>query len=374
MLYPKVSIIVKFETYHFEIKDILAQFINAFDEVVISRFDKDRNVVDKLEVRYVYAPKQRVLHDLINKAQHITLPVVALVITNITRDTTRVFNKIAGMQTTSGSIASALRAGTMLQPVPIDITVNMSILTRYQTDMDQIITNFVPYNDPYITISWKKSNDNGSEIRSTVHWSGNLALDYPIDLNSAQPARVACDTSFVIKGWLFKYDYLSSGYIFNIDSEFTAVKQIEDLDTMNALRSADNTDSRWIHGYPQITFVAPYLTSLSNPVSTFDVFGRMFDDTQYVWVSGNTFVEPMVEQNPFDGNYLETSFPAFSGVPVEFHIDSTNLLTFTMPSLSAIGKVDIIVANKAGYSIMTVDTTSLSSTYQYPFSNGISVV
>ncbi len=39
-----------------------------------------------IEVRYVFAPKQRVMYDIINKAQNITLPVVAVNLTSITRD------------------------------------------------------------------------------------------------------------------------------------------------------------------------------------------------------------------------------------------------------------------------------------------------
>lgn len=73
--------------------------------------------------------------------------------------------------------------------------------------MDQILTNFIPYNDPYIVVSWKNPDRNLSlpqEIRSVVEWSGNINMQYPIDLQPNTPYRVTADTSFVIKGWLFK--------------------------------------------------------------------------------------------------------------------------------------------------------------------------
>ena len=38
------------------------------------------------------------------------------------------------------------------QPVPIDISVSMNIYAAYQTDVEQIISNFVPYFEPYLTI------------------------------------------------------------------------------------------------------------------------------------------------------------------------------------------------------------------------------
>ena len=76
---------MKNRAFHFEIKDLLTQFIAAFDDVVIKRYTRggrDReeptgNVLERtpkqdVEVRYVFAPKQRVMYDIINKAQNLT--------------------------------------------------------------------------------------------------------------------------------------------------------------------------------------------------------------------------------------------------------------------------------------------------------------
>ena len=40
----------------------------------------------------MFAPKQRVMYDIINKAQNLTLPVVTVNLEGITRDNSRVFN------------------------------------------------------------------------------------------------------------------------------------------------------------------------------------------------------------------------------------------------------------------------------------------
>ena len=86
---------MKNRAFHFEIKNLLTQFVAAFDDTVISRYNKDRVAKQDIEVRYVFAPKQRVMYDIINKAQNITLPVVAINLTGVTRDNDRVFNKLA---------------------------------------------------------------------------------------------------------------------------------------------------------------------------------------------------------------------------------------------------------------------------------------
>ena len=159
-------------TYHWEIKDLLTQFLQAFDGAIVKRFDALRKSGSNVAVRYVYAPKQRVLHDLVNKAQHTTLPAVAFNIASISRDNTRVFNKIEGSYYTDSS--DFTKNKHILQPVPINITVSISIMTRFQTDMDQILSNFVPYSDPYFIISWARDGLPDREIRTEVLWSGKI--------------------------------------------------------------------------------------------------------------------------------------------------------------------------------------------------------
>ena len=74
------------QPFYFEIKDVMTQFVAAFNDIIISRHDRDKKVRSKIQARYVYAPKQRVVHDLTNRARHLTLPVVAVNITGISRD------------------------------------------------------------------------------------------------------------------------------------------------------------------------------------------------------------------------------------------------------------------------------------------------
>jgi hypothetical protein len=231
---------MKNSPYHFEIKDLMIQFVSAFDDIIIERYNKSRAVEDKIKIRYVYAPKERVIHDMVNKARHITLPVVAVSIAGISRDQTRVFNKIAGSYHQGTEYMETLNANVPVsnyipQPVPVNVQVKMSILTKFQTDMDQILSNFIPHNDPYIIISWKIPSDfvtTEQEIRSEVLWDGNLGMSYPTDLPSTTPYRISADTSFTIKGWLFKEKQLSVGNIYSIDSFFTPINILEGIDEL----------------------------------------------------------------------------------------------------------------------------------------------
>jgi len=257
-----INNIVKNYTYHFEIKDLLTQFINAFDNIVIKRFDKNRTSNSSIQVRYVYSPKQRVMYDLVNRAQNLTVPVVAVSITNVARDENRVFNKIGGFyfpQGVSDKNQTSL-SDFYKSPVPVNITINMSILTKFQTDMDQILSNFIPYNNPYIIISWKVPEEmveNGfttpQEIRSEVLWNGGIALSYPTDIAASDKYRIVGDTSFTIKGWLFGDPTFPAANIFYVDNNFHNVSLLSEM-TYETLSGQ--------------TFTYPVSSGLSNDVET----------------------------------------------------------------------------------------------------------
>lgn len=227
---------------------MITMFASAMDDIVVKRYNRYREPQDSIRCRFVYAPKQRVLADLLDKAQNIQLPVVALTNGGITRDPNRVFNKIQGSYLGS---ADPTRSGRLQQPVPIDLAINMTILTRFQEDFDQIVTNFVPYFDPYIIISWRTPSMPDHEIRSQVVWSGNVAATYPYDINSTNVARVEGTTSFTFKGWLFKArPSTDDGIIFNINSNFSTESGLNSLLSLDALNEL-NTERIVLSGQPQ---------------------------------------------------------------------------------------------------------------------------
>jgi hypothetical protein len=217
-------------TFGFETQTLLEQFIGAFNDIVIKRYDHSNTIVaptSGFKVLYVYSPKQRVYNSLKNPAPGgLTVPVVAVTIGGISRDQSRVFNKNDGFNIEYQEPNSEALIKKILQPVPINITVNMTIVTRYQLDMDQILNNFIPYTDPYVVISWKIPNIHNSsipyELRNEVLWSGNVAIAYPQDLAPTAPFRITAETSFTIKGWFFKKIGDPYKKIYTINSNYFA--------------------------------------------------------------------------------------------------------------------------------------------------------
>lgn len=364
---------------------MLTQFVAAFDDIVIGRFNKERTEKDKINVRYVYAPKQRVLYDLINENKTLTLPVVSVNVTNISRDTNRVFNKLDGFYY-QANVGEEKVSRHIKSPVPVNITLSVSVLTRYQTDMDQILSNFVPFCNPYVVISWKvpeKFNLSvDQEIRSEVLWNGEVSMKYPTELAANQKARVTADTSFTIKGWLFKDIDEPAGNIFFIDANLNTETQLEYYDNFESLSGnsytspistglESRTESIEVSGSPHITDI------FYNGVKLFDDLTLPSDASGTIILNGYGFTdtETLLIQSPNNSSIYTslttlpatTRQPSVVGQSIPFTIINDNTLSFKLPFdevslLAGPYNIRFIPYNGAGYSFsnVTLETQTYS--------------
>jgi len=376
---------MKNRAFHFEIKNLLTQFVAAFDDTVISRFDKNRNAKSNIDVRYVFAPKQRVMYDIVNKAQNITLPVVAINLDSISRDESRVFNKLTGGIVPSTQSENANSSSKFLMPVPVNLEVSMSILARYMQDVDQIISNFVPYNNPYIILTWKVPEEYGAnydqEIRSEVLWSGSLNYSTPTDTTYSEKFRITVDTSFTIKGWLFPEQKDTVGNIYKVDNNFIAVdlqnRIYSPLDQQitnnsfteqgyNALSGYDATvptnytETITVSGVPEFTNIF-YTTSgvfeqlrsttnvLSSQTNNFLLYGKALNYSNSLYISANK-LNFFTDYQQITSAKLDT-ISAYKLDDSLYNIATDNLVSISLPTstLSGVGKFTFVTANEAGW-------------------------
>lgn len=376
------------KAFHFEVHDLLTQFIAAMDDVVISRFNKNREKKEEIKVRYVHAPKERVLFDIVNKAQNITVPVISVSITSIQRDVGRVFNKIDGLYAPVGRDPLGRNTARIPMPIPVNLTISLNIITNYQSDMDQIISNFVPYANPYIVISWKIPTEFGveyvEEIRSEVLWDGSISLEYPIDIDAGTKPRFVATTTFTIKGWLFPAsgdDFYKNIYF--VKSNFRTTSKLKlDYDSFASL-SAEAVEYDSINGLLKETEVvsisgAPALTNLY--LQNFDgqtngpteiigdkviignktplmLLGKNFDYTSCVLLSSNnsTFYTNF---SAFDFTY----YPSISGFVLpkdNYKVLNKNAIHITLPNLTETSVFSIVVVNPIGWKSTNSINTNL---------------
>ena len=375
------------KAFHFEVHDLLTQFIAAMDDVVIGRYNKNREKKEELKVRYVHAPKERVLFDIINKAQNITVPVISVSITSLQRDVGRVFNKIDGLYAPVNKNPNGINTARIPMPVPVNLSLALSIITNYQSDMDQIISNFVPYSNPYIIICWKIPEEFGvetlQEIRSEVLWDGNISMDYPIEMEAGTKPRFTATTNFTIKGWLFPAsgdDYYKNIYF--VKSNFRTTSKLKlDYDSLASL-SSEAVEYDSINGLLKETEFAPisgspYITNLyvhtsGGPMDVYEnkviigntspiiILGKNFNYTTHVLLSSNLSTL-YTNHSTFNFKYYPT-INGFVLPTTSYKIMSKNAIYINLPVLSGSAvNINFVVVNEIGWK----DTNSINTNLVY---------
>ena len=108
-------------TYNKEVQSLLTQFVTVLDGAIVKRIDENDVNHGEVQVKYMYMPKGRIIQDIINVEQNITLPVVSISLNSLTRAGDRQVNKIKGPleYTTDNAFKTH-------QPIPIDLDVSVS--------------------------------------------------------------------------------------------------------------------------------------------------------------------------------------------------------------------------------------------------------
>lgn len=361
---------MKTYNYNWEVKNLVTLFINALNDVIIKRYDDTHLSHDDIHVNFRYSPKTRTLHDLVNKNMHLQLPIISCYITGITREVGRVFNNIEGSYWNLSPQVTG--SEHMLQPLPVKIKMGVSIIGRYQTDIDQIIDNIFVWFDPYIVVS-SEVPFFPHEMRACIMWDEHISMEYPLDIDATKPYRIVGNTSFDILGWLYKPSASPIGKIYKIDTSFIAVSNVyfDDFEMMATQRTPETTDFFTISARPFVSKIIPYLALTGTPIE-FALYGNMFQFTSGIFVSGSPGVFPVSQYVSAVSAWtwgesfvdifssfpkLSATYPGFSAAPITaWEVQGEKSLTFTMPSAANIGFVNVIVWNEAGYGQLTVDS------------------
>lgn len=354
--------------YHFELHDILTNFVAAFDDTRIKRFDKNRNAKEIIEVRYVLGPKQRVMYDIVNGDHNLTLPVVACDVASLKLDTNRMQNKHANTYIPAANSNNGRVINKIPTPTPILLTINMSILARFKADIDQIISNFVAYTNPYIVLSWPVPSGYGGasvqEIRSHVNWSGDINFETPLDIAYAEKFRIIGNTSFTVEAFLFRDVQDPESIIYKVSNAFTIANSLDSristIDDYSSLSAINTTETVVISAIPEITNVFYSTTGAQFPVydnltlkrvepNNFILFGKRFNYTNSFYLSSNVtnFYSNFEQINTAKSSVIS----AYKLPQQYFTVVSDNIVTLTIPpsTLQNTGNFTFVTANSAGW-------------------------
>lgn len=408
-----INISVEAYNYNFEIRRCILHFMSALDGAVIKRHDKNHNVLDIIKVNYVYGSKERIMRDLIDSVEHTKLPVVSVLLKSISRDASRVRENIIGSYNDSLYYNKSSMV-EILPPVPVNLSFDVSIITKYQSDMEQILSNFVVYSDPYFIVSWKEPVTN-RELRSEILWNGSISLDTPTELQAkGDYSKITASTSFEFKSFIFKSNPNPIGKICQIDTNYHLTdKRFCDFDHLDDY--SETEESLTINGLPLVEWAEPIviktgtrsiscsgdwpddeihiLPDIKNRTENIKLKGKFINVTD-VFLSGDSdsliVGQEMSAIDIFEDN---DNFPPFNGILIDTIQPEQNLyeLEIPIPVLSGDGFLNVIVVSPCGYSILSNDRKTRQpesdnpyppeheqhdawKTFNDPFKNGIEVI
>lgn len=351
-------------SYYREQQNVLTQFVAAFDGCFVYRYDKNFIKKEKINVRYVFGPKQRVLYDIVNQAKNLTLPVVSIEQKNIRRDPTRIQFKDQKMS--RPRFEDNRYISKIPMPIPVVFDIDVSIVCNYKEDIDQIVSNFIPWCNPYFIISWKIPDEFGldfiEELRTEVSWSGSVDYENPLNIDQSEKYKIVGNTSFTVKGWIFPAFETPSSPIYVVNNNFVAVSSgaiLNGYDDYWTLSANDTTDIINISAYPEITNtfykgIPVYENiNLSDQDHTFTFYGKRFDFNNNWYLSGQNV-------SPFTLEEIDTAkFQTISGykIPNQYITtvsDNIVVISFEMNTLSS-GNFTFVTSNSAGWVRMNND-------------------
>lgn len=340
----------------------LSQFCAAFNDCFVWRHTKSGAKKEKIAVRYVFGPKQRVLYDIVDQAKNITLPAIALDQISIKRDSSRIMFKdqnIMRHHIGSNNISK------IPSPVPVTMEVACSIICSYKEDMDQIANNIISYMNPYLVISWKVPEEFGldytEELRTEVTWSGEISYENPTNIDAQEKYRIVGNTSFTIKGWIFPSAEQNVAPIYVVRPNFYAVDTGADIYTYDYPTLSANeypTDYLAISAYPEFTNTfykgIPFtenLTINSDVDNLFTFYGKRFGFNNSWYLSGNvestltleeidTFKYPTISAYKIPDDLITTYNDNIVSISLSSNYLSSGNFTFVTANSAAWAKID----------------------------------
>jgi len=191
--------------YHEIIRKTVIAFGTLFNKIQIRKTDDSGNVVSVIEVPLAYGPTQKFLARLeqspdLNKPFQMNLPRMSFEISGINYDSRR---KTTATQTfLSHSISDKSDIRKAYMPVPYDIDFELSIMTKQNDDMLQVIEQILPYFQPSynLTVDLIESIGEKRDIPIILN-SINMQDDYEGDFSTRR--ALIYTLRFTAKTYLF---------------------------------------------------------------------------------------------------------------------------------------------------------------------------
>lgn len=192
-----------FEHFYYEaIRKTVIAFGTLFNSIYIKHKNNSGEVVSTLKVPFAYGPTQKFLARLeqspdLNKKIQITTPRISMEIVGLTYDASRKSSTMRGFLTkdSTGPRKSYL-------PVPYNVNFELSIFTKLEDDMFQIVEQIIPYFQPQYTITITAVEEI-QEKRDIIFTLDNISMTDNYEGNFDDRRALIWTLKFTAKTYIF---------------------------------------------------------------------------------------------------------------------------------------------------------------------------
>lgn len=142
--------------YHFTMRKVVASFGSIFSNIFVVKRDKDGKEVERLKVPLAYGPAERYIvraqeDPELSRNYAIRLPRMSFEIKSLEYDSNRKLNTLKkNIQALPENPSTVVR---QYQGVPYKMTVELSIISKFIDDSNQIIEQILPWFTPAYTVT-----------------------------------------------------------------------------------------------------------------------------------------------------------------------------------------------------------------------------
>ena len=142
--------------YHEILRRTIISFGSLFNNIEIKHLDSSDDTVEIIKVPLAYGPQQKFLARLeqspnLNKPVQITLPRMSFEFVGLQYDASRKVTTTQTFKSHAVGVTTAIRKTYM--PVPYNMAFELSVYTKLNDDMLQIVEQILPYFQPAYTLS-----------------------------------------------------------------------------------------------------------------------------------------------------------------------------------------------------------------------------
>lgn len=209
-----------YRSYNKEQKLAIASIISVFNNITISRFDKDGNVKKDIRVPVKYAAENQIIKSLRDKNKVQSLPVITVERTSLERDVSRVVDLnrpflfqgrlYSESQINNPNITEQQKHDRRLSydfrrnpPQPMNIGFKVTFYSQYEEDLWQMQSNVIPFISPFVVVSSYHPYDKCQIIRTKILCDGKFSEEIEIEqpIEEFQIYKCSIDLNYLGYFW-----------------------------------------------------------------------------------------------------------------------------------------------------------------------------